>query len=86
MNFKKNRRTYDSDRFEKTYQISPEGSFNLLYWELSPYVGPEAYNNGHVDLILDNPDNTVGKILETSENPYYLNRASLHQSKSKFNI
>lgn len=75
--------TYDTDRYEMQYRISQDGEFTKCVWASDTFVGPEAYNRSHIDLILSNMKNSVQNIIDKS-NPYYTQRGTLSEQNVKF--
>ena len=80
--WKKGGITYDTDRYRSVYHVS-EGGFYKSVWEESPYVGPDAYNRSHIDLIIENHNNHVNQILIPT-NPFFSIRTTLSSERVKF--
>lgn len=81
--WKKNGRTYDTDRYETSYHFVGD-SFYRNTWEESPFVGPDSYNRSHIDLIMDNRYNRADFITDGKGNPYLTAKATLSPEKAKF--
>ena len=80
--WKKSGRTYDTDRYISTYHVD-EDRFYKSVWEESPFVGPDAHNRSHIDLIMRNRNNDVNHILDPT-NPLFSARATLSSERIKF--
>ena len=80
--WKKDGRTYDTDRYRSVYHVN-EDKFYKSVWEESPFVGPEAYNRSHVGLLMENNKNDVNHILDPT-NPFFRARATLGLERVKF--
>ena len=80
--WKKGGRTYDTDRYNSAYHVD-EDRFYKSVWEESPFVGPEAYNRSHIDLIIENRNNDVNNILDAT-NLLYRIRAASSPERAKF--
>ena len=73
--WKKDGRTFDTDRYNPVYHVVGD-EFCKSVWPESPFVGPDAYNRSHIDLIVENYNNDVNQILEPM-NPVLGVRATL---------
>ena len=80
--WKKGGRTYDTDRYRSVYHVD-EDKFYKSVWEESPFVGPDAYNRSHIDLIIGNNNNDVNRILDPT-NPLYRVRGTSSPDRVKF--
>ena len=80
--WKKGGRTYDTDRYNSAYHIN-EDRFYKSIWEESPFVGPDAYNRSHIDLIIENYNNDVNNILDPA-NPVFSAHVTLSSERAKF--
>lgn len=81
---KKPVKTYDTDRYDIRYHISEDTAFYKSVWESPTYVGPESYNNSHVDKILDPGNNRASDIMDCGYNPFIANRSYQSQDAAKF--
>jgi hypothetical protein len=67
----KNRKLHkiDTDKYEMAWhQLNGHETFVMSVWESPTYVGPEAYNAGHIDYILDNnPRNDVRTVINSDD-------------------
>ena len=80
-------RTYDTDRYDIRYhisEISDDTAFYKSVWAMPAYVGPESYNNSHVDKILESRNNRACDILDQGYNPRFINRSLQSQERAKF--
>lgn len=82
------RTKFDTDKYEIAWHpVSSvqEGymSYNKTVWESSPYVGPQSYNAGHIDFILNSMTNDVAMVTRPDEG-YLLCRQNLSKEKVKF--
>ena len=80
--WKKGGRTYDSDKYRSLYHVV-EDTFCKCVWPESPFVGPEAYNRSHIELIMENHNNDVNHILDPT-NPFFSASATLNSERVKF--
>ena len=80
--WKKGGRTYDTDRYDSVYHVVGD-EFCKSVWPESPFVGPDAYNRSHIDLIIGNQSNDVNYIVR-SANPLLDARAILSTERVKF--
>lgn len=65
--FRPNNKT-DSDRFETCWhQSNDRETFVLSVWEAPTFVGPGAYNSGHIDYILNDERNNVKTVIDVDE-------------------
>lgn len=80
--WKKGGRTYDTDRYNSAYHVD-EDKFYKSVWEESSFVGPDAYNRSHIDLIIGNNNNDVNHILDPT-NPFFSASATLNSERVKF--
>ena len=80
--WKKGGITYDTDRYRSVYHVD-EDKFYKSVWEESPFVGPDAYNRSHIDLIIGNNNNDANHILDPT-NPFFSARATLSSERVKF--
>ena len=78
----KKRGTYDTDKYEMHFRIT-EDMTGKSVWEADVYVGPGAYNSGHIDNVLSNYNNDVDSILDYN-NPVFTSRATLSKQKVRF--
>lgn len=78
-------RTYDTDKYGIRYHIV-EDSVALVksVWEEPAYVGPESYNNSHIDRILESRNNRACDIMDQGYNPRFINRSLQSQERAKF--
>ena len=84
----KKRFKIDTDRFELSWHAliadDNERIFIKSVWAAPTYVGPEAYNSGHIDFILDNnPRNDVRTILNRDDGRFVCRR-TLDEGRAKF--
>lgn len=81
----KRRSKVDTDRYEMHFRIveDPTGGISKCVWEEDPFVGPDAYNHGHIDFVLSNSKNDADTIIDTN-NPIFLCRATLSKHRIKF--
>lgn len=77
-------RTYDTDRYELRYHITEDAEFFKSVWEMPTYVGPEAYNNSHIDKILEPGNNRASDVMNCGYNPFINNRGYQSQERVKF--
>ena len=76
---------YDTDRYEMHFRISEDdSSISKSVWEANAYVGPESYNNSHIDKVFEPDGNRTNDILSVGYNPYIENRAYISKEKAKF--
>ena len=80
--WKKDGRTYDTDRYNSVYRVV-EGRFYKNVWSEEVFVGPNAYNRSHVNLIIGNRSNDVDYIVRPA-NPLLDARAILSTERVKF--
>lgn len=80
--WKKGGVTYDTDKYRSLYHVD-EDSFYKSVWEESPFVGPDAYNRSHIELIMENHNNDVNRILDPT-NLLYRIRATSSPDRVKF--
>ena len=78
----------DTDRFELGWHVLNTGqdgiaSYHKSVWESPTYVGPEAYNAGHIDFILESDANDVRSILRADDG-VFLCRRCLAKERVKF--
>ena len=78
----KNKRTYDTDRYEIHFHVM-EDTVGKSVWEADAYVGPGAYNLGHIDNVLSNPKNDADTVTDYN-NPWFLSRGTLSKHRIKF--
>lgn len=78
----KQREKYESDRYEFDFYVREE-SPGVRVWQTCPYVGPEAYDLGNIDNVLNSRDNNVDCILDP-RNPFYTNCRNLSRERAKF--
>ena len=78
---KKSKSTYDTDRYEFSYSVTKVDG--RVVWEVRPEVGPDAYNNSHIDLLLDTFRNS-SHCVNRHDNPYYRNGYILSSENAKF--
>lgn len=81
----KHRKKYDTDKYERKFCfIGDDGEMpSRSVWEADVYVGPEAYNKGHIDNILMNNINDPDTVTDDN-NPWYTTRATLSKERIKF--
>jgi len=80
--WKKGGRTYDTDRYNSLYHNDGD-TFYKCVWEESPFIGPDAYNRSHIELIMENHNNDVNRILDPT-NPLYRVRGTSSPDRVKF--
>lgn len=81
--WKKDGRTFDTDRYNSVYHVDDEDRFCKSVWSEGLFVGPNAYNRSHVDLIIGNRSNDVDYIVRPA-NPLLDARAILSTERVKF--
>lgn len=81
---KRKRNKIDTDKFAAAWhEVSGMEKYVMSIWEEPTYVGPEAYNAGHIDYILGNPKNDSLSMIGT-DNARYMCRRRLDKSFAKF--
>ena len=67
----------DTDKYELAWHpVSSCETFSMTVWETPAYVGPGAYNAGHIDYILDhNPRNNVRVVINQDDGRCICRRA-----------
>lgn len=75
----------DTDKYEMQYHLINEEMVKTV-WENDISVGPGAFNNGNVDIILYQDRNNVRTVLEgyKAVNPYYTTRGRCSRERAKF--
>lgn len=78
----------DTDRYEIAWHPISVGqgeglTYHKTVWASPTYVGPDSYNSGHIDFIIDNMINDVGAVIRADEG-VYLCRRNLSKDKAKF--
>lgn len=78
--------TYDTDKYEVRYHISEsdDAAFFKSVWEVPAYVGPESYNNSHIDRIIESNNNRASDVMDCGYNPFIANRSYISQDSAKF--
>lgn len=77
-------RTYDTDRYDIRYHITEDSEFFKSVWEMPTYVGPESYNNSHIDKVLEPYNNRASDVMNCGYNPFISNRGYQSQDRVKF--
>ena len=75
----------DTDKYELAWHpANNHETYSVSVWETPAYVGPEAYNAGHIDYILgNNPRNDVRTVIN-SDNGIYVCRRNLDKGRIRF--
>ena len=75
----------DTDKYELSWHsINDQETYSMSVWESPAYVGPEAYNAGNIDFILNsNTRNDVRWIIGTDDGTYVCRRI-LDKNRVKF--
>lgn len=81
---KKPVRTYDTDRYDIRYHISEDTVFYKSVWAAPAYVGPESYNNSHIDRVIESNNNRASDVKDCGYNPFIANRSHMSQDSAKF--
>ena len=74
----------DTDKYELAWHpANNRETFSVTVWESPTYVGPGAYNAGHIDYILDNnPRNDVRVVINHDDGRDICRRA-LRKERAK---
>ena len=84
---RKRKEKSETDKYELSWhQTSPDGgidSYARTIWESPTYVGPGAFNCGHVDWIIENYRNR-SKYIMLEEQPFLARHRRLHVDNAKF--
>jgi len=78
----KHKNTYDTDRYEERYFIT-SGRFEKTIWGSGVFVGPGAYNMGHIDNVLNPRKNDVDDVRD-SKSPFFRIRVLSNRESAKF--
>ena len=77
------RHKIDTDQFEFSWHSIGGEEYLKSVWATPTYVGPEAYNAGHIDYILDGEKNNVRHIMY-GDDGRYICRKNLDKGRAKF--
>ena len=79
------RNKIDTDKYEVVWhQLNGHEAFVMSVWESPTYVGPEAYNAGHIDYILDNNSRNDVRHIIAADDGRFLCRRALDKWRVKF--
>ena len=78
----KHKNTYDTDRYEERYFIT-NGRFEKTIWGGGVFVGPGAYNMGHIDNVL-NPRKNDASDISSAPDPFFTIKVLLSKERAKF--
>jgi hypothetical protein len=79
------RGTYDTDRYELRYHVLEDmTAFYKSLWASPAYVGPESYNNSHIDRVIESNNNRASDVMDCGYNPFITNRGYMSQDSAKF--